>query len=105
MQPLKGRRVLFGALAVLACSGDPTGNESIPTEIVASPDVVFITQGETQNIIASVVDEDGQIIQSDINATAVGSGITVVEDSTFNTVNTGTPIARQHRFLVTANAL
>lgn len=105
MQPLKGRRVLFGALAVLACSGDPTGNESVPTEIIASPDVVFVTQGETQAVIASVVDEDGQILQSDINHTNVGAGITVAEDPTFQTVNTGTPIARQHRFLVTGNEL
>jgi hypothetical protein len=105
MQPLKGRRVLFGALAVLACSGDPTGNESTPTAITASPSVVFVTQGQTQPVIASVIDEDGQILQSDINATNVGTGITVVEDSTFQTVNTGTPIARQHRFLVTANEL
>jgi hypothetical protein len=105
MQPLKGRRVLFGALAVLACSGDPTGNESIPTAITVTPDVVFVTQGETQNVIASLVDEDGQILQSDVNATNVGGGITVAEDPTFQTVNTGTPIARQHRFLVTANEL
>jgi hypothetical protein len=105
MQPLKGRRVLFGALAVLACSGDPTGNESTPTAITASPSVVFVTQGETQAVIASVIDEDGQILQSDMSFSNVGPGITVVEDSTFQTVNTGTPIGRQHRFLVTANAL
>lgn len=104
MQPLKGR-ILFGALAVLACSGDPTENESIPTAITASPSQVFVTQGETQPVIASLVDEDGQILQSDISATNVGAGITVVEDPTFNTVNTGTPIARQHRFLVTGDAL
>lgn len=102
MQSLKGRRILFGALAALACSGDPTGNESTPTGITASPDVVFVTQGDSQAVLASVVDEDGQVLQADVNATNVGGGITVVEDPTYQRVNSANPIARQHRFFVKA---
>ena len=64
MQRLKGRSVLFGALAVLACSGDPTGNQSTPTEIQTSPDVVFVTQGDSQAVLVSVLDEDGNVLTS-----------------------------------------
>ena len=54
MQRLKGRSIVFGALAVLACSGDPTGNESTPDGDPANPDVVFVTQGDSQAVIVSV---------------------------------------------------
>ncbi len=100
MQRLKGRKVLFGALAVLACSGDPTGNEGTPTQITASPDVVFVTQGDSQAVIVSVVDEDGQSLQADFTTSNVGAGIAVVEDPTFLQVSSGIPIRRQARFFV-----
>ncbi len=100
MQRLKGRSVVFGALAVLACSGDPTGNESTPTEITANPDVVFVTQGDSQAVIVSVVDEDGQILQAEPAVTNVGAGIAVSLDPTFQAVTTENPIRRQTRFFV-----
>ena len=100
MQWLKGRNVLFGALAVAACSGDPTGNNSTPTEIQSSPDVVFVTQGDSVPVIVSVIDEDGQILQADFTATDIGSGITVKLDPTYQRVTTGDPIQRAARFYV-----
>jgi hypothetical protein len=101
MQWLKGRNVLFGALAaVAACSGDPTGNESTPTEIQSNPDVVFVTQGDSVPVIVSVIDEDGQILQADFTATDVGSGITVKLDPTYQRVTTGPAIGRAARFYV-----
>jgi hypothetical protein len=100
MQWLKGRNVLFGALAVVACSGDPTGNDSTPTEIQSTPDVVFVTQGDSVAVIVSVIDEDGQILQADFTATDVGSGIKVKLDPTYQRVTTGNPIARAARFYV-----
>ena len=100
MQRLKGRSIVLVALAALACSGDPTGNEGTPTAITANPDVVFVTQGDSQAVLVSVVDEEGQVLQTDVAATNVSSGITVSLDPTFQEVNTGTPIGRQHRFFV-----
>ncbi|MGH7527319.1 MAG: hypothetical protein ACREMX_11520 [Gemmatimonadales bacterium] len=100
MQRLKGRKVLFGALAVLACSGDPTENQGTPTDITVNPEVVFVTQGDSQPVIVSVIDEDGQILQADFTATNVGAGITVVEDPTFLGVSSSNPIRRQARFYV-----
>ena len=75
MQRLKGRNIVFGALAVLACSGDPTGNESTPTVIQVNPDVVFVTQGDSQPVIVQALDEDGNVLQAEFTATNIGSGI------------------------------
>jgi hypothetical protein len=105
MQRLKGRSVVFGALAVLACSGDPTGNESTPTQINANPDVVFVTQGDSSAVIVSVVDEDGQILQADPTVSNVGAGISVNLDPNFQAVTTENPIRRQARFFVKATDL
>jgi hypothetical protein len=105
MQWLKGRSVLLGALAVVACSGDPTGNKSTPTEIQSDPDVVFVTQGDSQPVIVKVIDEDGQVLQADFTATDIGSGITVRLDSTYQEVTTGNPIRRGSRFFVSGVAL
>jgi hypothetical protein len=105
MQWLKGRNVLFGALAVVACSGDPTGNESTPTQIQSDPEVVFVTQGDSQPVIVKVLDEDGQVLQADFTATDVGGGITVRLDPTFQEVTTGNPIRRGSRFFVSGVAL
>ena len=58
MQRLKGRSIVLVALAALACSGDPTGNEGTPTAITANPDVVFVTQGDSQAVLVSVIDEE-----------------------------------------------
>ena len=100
MQRLLGRSIVFGALAVLACSGDPTGNEGTPTLITANPDVVFVPQGDSSAVIVSVVDEDGQILQSDPTVSDVGAGIAVDVDPTFQAVTTENPIGRQTRFFV-----
>ena len=100
MQRLKGRNIVFGALAVLACSGDPTGNESTPTAIQVNPDVVFVTQGDSQPVVASVLDEDGNVLQADFTTSNIGSGITVRLDPTYQQVTTGNPINRGTRFFV-----
>jgi hypothetical protein len=100
MQRLKGRNIVFGALAVLACSGDPTGNESTPTAIQSNPDVVFVTQGDSEPVVVQVLDEDGNVLQADFTTSDVGSGITVRFDPTYQQVTTGNPIQRGSRFFV-----
>jgi len=105
MQRLKGRNIVFGALAVLACSGDPTGNESTPTVIQVNPDPVFVTQGDSQPVVVQVLDEDGNVLQAEVTTSNVGSGITVRPDPTYQQVNTGNPINRGARFFVSGVAL
>ena len=100
MQRLKGRNIVFGALAVLACSGDPTGNESTPTAIQSNPDVVFVTQGDSEPVVVTVLDEDGNVLQADVTASDIGGGITVRLDPTYQEVTTGNPIKRGSRFFV-----
>src|SRR5919107_6145952 len=100
MERLKGRKLLLCALAVVACGVDPTENEGTPTAIVANPEVVFVTQGDSQPVITSLVDEDGQILEADFEATNTGAGITVVEDPNFLGTTTGVGIRRQARFFV-----
>ena len=100
MQQLKGKRVLIGALAVLACSVDPTGNEGIPTAIRAQPDVVFVTQGDSVPVIVTVIDEDGQVLEADVTHSNVGSGIQVVEDANFKQLQSANQIGRESRFFV-----
>ena len=105
MQRLKGRNIIFGALAVLACSGDPTGNESTPTVIQVNPDPVFVTQGDSQPVIVQVLDEDGNVLQAEVTTSNVGSGITVRPDPTYQQVTTGNPINRGARFFVSGVTL
>src|SRR3954462_10049396 len=100
MQRLKGRNIVFGALAVLACSVDPTGNESTPTVIQSNPDVVFVTQGDSQPVVVTVLDEDGNVLQAEVTASNIGSGITVRLDPTYQQVTTGKPIQRGSQFFV-----
>ena len=92
MQRLKGRNIVFGALAVLACSGDPTGNESTPTAIRANPDVVFVTQGDSEAVIVTVLDEDGNSPGRPRRRRLRDHGHV---DPTFQAVTTGNPIRRE----------
>lgn len=103
MQRLTRCVVCLVALAFAwACSGDPTDNQGTPTLIVATPGVMTVAQGDSQAVIASLVDEDGQSIQAEFSFSNVGSGITVTgPDPTFLSVLGGEPIGRQARFFVT----
>jgi len=102
MQRLTRCVVFLGALAFAwACSGDPTDNEATPTLIVATPEVMTVAQGDSQAVITSVVDEDGQGLQAEFSVSDVGSGIEVNgPDPDFLPVLGGNPIGRQARFFV-----
>lgn len=106
MQRLTRFVVFFGALAIAwSCSGDPTKNEGTPTAIVTTPEVVFVAQGDSEPVIASVVDEDGQVLEAQFTAANVGSGITVIPDPNFLPVSSGRPIGRSARFFVRGDEL
>jgi hypothetical protein len=93
----------IGATLVMwACSGDPTNNKGTPTDIVADPGALFVTQGDSQAVIATVVDEDGQSLVADFTVSNVGTGITATVDPTFLPTIDAKPINRQARIYVKA---
>ncbi|MEO7136106.1 MAG: hypothetical protein ABI037_00140 [Gemmatimonadales bacterium] len=103
---MRGSVVLAIAVGFLSCSGDPTDSFRQPAGIVATPTTVFINVGETKPVLASLQDEQGNQIAADYEVTAVGPGISVVQDTTFlHTTAPGVSIDNQVRFQVTASAI
>jgi hypothetical protein len=102
---LRGSVVLAVAVGFLSCSGDPTSDFREPSGIVASPSIVFIDVGETKPVVASLQDDQGNQVAADYEITAVGSGITVVQDTAFQHTTAGGHIDRQVRFQVTGTAI
>ena len=102
---LRGSVVLAAAIGFLSCSGDPTSDFRQPTGIVASPTSVFIDVGETEAVVASLVDDQGNQIAADFEISAVGPGLTVVQDEEFQNTTAGVHIDNQVRFQVTAGAI
>jgi hypothetical protein len=106
MQRLTRGLVWFGAMLVIgACSGDPTNNKGTPTDIVAIPTAMFVTQGQSKAVIVSAVDEDGQSLVADFSVSNVGPGITAAVDPDFLPVVGSKPIERQGRIVVTGVAV
>jgi hypothetical protein len=103
---LRGSVVLAVAVGFLSCSGDPTDSFRQPAGIVAIPTTVFINVGETQPVLVSLVDDQGNQIAADYEITAVGPGISVVQDTTYlHTTAPGVSIDNQSRFQVTASGI
>jgi hypothetical protein len=99
---LRGSVVLATAVGMWSCSGDPTDSfRGSTSAITATPTSLFLPEGETKAVIVQAVDDQGNPLASTFT-TSVGSGITVVEDTTFLPSN-GAPIQGQTRYLVTAN--
>src|SRR5215216_1163746 len=102
---------LIALLVVAGCSSDPTEDLRGPAErIDASPTQLFLELGQTKTVDVSAVDAQGNQISSAYEVTAVGSGITVVRDSSYLPVyiNDSTlavpPEAPVFRFVVTGTA-
>jgi hypothetical protein len=102
---LRGSVVLAVAVGFLSCSGDPTSDLREPAGITATPTTVFIDVGETKPVIASLQDEQGNQIAAAYEITAVGPGITVVLDPTYQNTTAGIIIPNAVRFQVTGNAI
>jgi hypothetical protein len=101
MQRLTSRTVLLGALAVVwGCSGDPTNNKGTPTDIVADPTILVITDGGSKATLVSAVDEDGQALEADFAVTDATAGITAALDPTFRPTIGAKPIKTQARINV-----
>jgi hypothetical protein len=104
---------LFGGLVILAvaiglpsCSGDPTGDLREPVGIVATPSVLFIDVGDTEPVVVSLTDDQGNQVATTYELADIGSGITVVQDTTFQHTNSpGVTIDRSVRFQVTGTGI
>jgi hypothetical protein len=97
---------LLATLAgMLACSGDPTGDlvGASPT-IESDPSSLFLAQGDTKPVTISVVDKQGNELDITGFDVVPGSGVTVVQDTTFLTTNTGAPLGTSRRLNVTGAA-
>lgn len=98
---LRGSVVLATAVGMWSCSGDPTDSfRGGPSRIVATPASLFLSEGETKGVIVQAQDDQGDPLAVTFD-TAMGPGITVVEDATFLPSN-GLPIQGQTRYLITA---
>jgi hypothetical protein len=88
------------------CSGDPTDSTRTPTDIVADPEVVFVTQGDSQTVDVTVVDEQGQPLPGEFAVTTQPSAAaTVAPDPAFLQVVAGQPIGTKARYFVKGNEL
>lgn len=75
---------LIALLVVSGCNNDPTGDLRGPvTRIQATPSTLNVTQGKVKTIQVQALDDQGNLIPSAFEVSAVGSGIGVVRDSTF----------------------
>jgi hypothetical protein len=102
---LRGSVVLAVAVGFLSCSGDPTSDLREPAGITATPTTVFIDVGETKPVIASLQDQQGNQVAATYEITAVGPGISVVPDPTYQNTTAGVVIPNAVRFQVTGNAI
>jgi hypothetical protein len=102
---------LFALLLVAGCSSDPTSDlRNGVSRVDAAPSQLFVELGATKTVDITAVDDQGNQISSAYEVTNVGSGITVVRDSSFLPVfiNDSTlavpPEAPVFRYIVTGTA-
>ncbi len=102
---------LIALLVVSGCNNDPTEDLRGPvTRIQATPSTLNVTQGKVKTIQVSAVDDQGNVIPSAYEVSAVGSGISVKRDSTFFEQFVGDsltvpPTAPTFQFIVTGTDL
>ncbi len=75
---------LIALLVVSGCNNDPTEDLRGPvTTIQATPTTMNVTLGKVKTIQVQALDAQGNLIPAAYEISAVGSGISVVRDSTF----------------------
>ncbi|HEY7634133.1 MAG TPA: hypothetical protein VH763_01190 [Gemmatimonadales bacterium] len=98
-----GLILLLAAAGGWACNSDPTDSFRETNEkIVTDPAVVFLDQGANTFVTAQLVDEQGNQLAADFQISDVGSGISVVLDTTFLATTNGAQVSTTKRFIVTA---
>src|SRR6185295_13411500 len=98
-----GLILLLSAAGGWACNADPTDSFRETNEkIIADPTVVFLAQGQNTFVTVQLVDEQGNQLGTAFDVSNVGSGISVVRDTTFLQTTNGAAITTTDRFIVTA---
>jgi hypothetical protein len=104
----RGSVVLAGVLSAISCSGDPTSSlRNGIDHLNATPSALYVASNTTKLVTVEAVDAQGNIIAASFSVGAVGAGITVVNDSTFDPVfnNSGKlvqpSVRTSARFIVT----
>ena len=98
-----GLILLLAAAGGWACHADPTDSfRETGERIITDPSVVLLAQGANTFVSAQLVDEQGNQLAVDFDLSNVGSGISVVRDSTFLETTNGSEIGTTKRFIVTA---
>jgi len=102
---------LIALLVVSGCNNDPTEDLRGPvTRIQATPTTLNVTQGKVKTIQVTALDDQGNPIPAAYEVSAVGSGISVVRDSSFFEQFVGDsltvpPTAPTWQFIVTGTDL
>ncbi len=108
---IRGMAGLIVALGASACANDYSldfGGD--PTHIQASPQVMFVNQGATEELLVRLVNDRNESTPAAFAAANVGAGITVVRDVNYRPDNINPEktlqspeVQSQMRFYVTAN--
>lgn len=83
----RGMILLAAALGLLSCTGDPTGDlRSGIDHLVATPSAIFVSPNSIKLVQVEAVDGQGNRVGTSFSLGAIGGGITVIPDDSFNLV-------------------
>jgi hypothetical protein len=100
---LCGSVVLAASLGLVSCNSDPTSDfRNGPSAILADPSTMFIDQGGFEEVVVTLVDDQGDPLAGDFEVSAAGTGITVERNPDFLGTTVGAPLESQAQFIVTA---
>ena len=100
---LCGSVVLAASLGLVSCNGDPTSEfRDGPTRIVADPSVVFVDQGEAEEVVFRLTNDAGDPLAGEWEVTETGSGISVERNPNYLPTTTGAPLESEVQFIITA---
>lgn len=108
---IRGVTCLALALGATACEDDPSIDfGGSPTTVQLSPNVMFITSGNTKELLVRLVNDRNQAVPTSFTVSNVGAGLNVVFDTLFrpqqtidNPVLTSPLIKTQQRYFIEAD--
>jgi hypothetical protein len=87
----------------VSCNGDPTSDfRGGPSQILADPSTVFLDQGNVEEVVVTLVDNQGDPLPGTWEIAEPGSGISVERNPDFLGTTVGAPLESQAQFIVTA---
>jgi hypothetical protein len=100
---LCGSVVLATSLVLVSCNGDPTSDfRGGPSQILADPSTVFVNQSAVEEVVVTLVDDQGDPLPGTWEIAEPGSGISVERNPDFLGTTVGAPLESQAQFIVTA---